>query len=239
MVRLLLLVVPIFLGGCKAGEGDKCGKPEDCATGFQCGKDWTCFDPSKAEMRAKKAREAKEAMNSATHSLARVRELQTTLVKSLNDGDPKLGLSTWPTFDAFDKAWDCGKSLLRSRLKGNRRNSKNEPIKFKKMGLRVVDWKLDPKPVATNQFKVGDKHKGCTAKVEVSIRKYKVWMAMTAQKDKLPPGALKELERMPVNADTKDPNILKMPKMTRLHVIGQFGAGTEWYSFEYENLKKR
>ena len=232
MTRLIVLITLLSLGGCKAGEGEKCGKPEDCATGLQCGKNWTCFDPSQVESRAKKTRESKEAK-----VLARANELQKTLVESLNTGDPKLGLSTWPTFEAFNKAWTCGMSSLRSRLKGNRRNSKNEPLKFKKMGLRITDWKLDPKPVSAQIFKVGDKHKGCTAKVDVSIRKYKVSMKVIARKDKLPPNVLKQFKRAGLQPDAKDENILKLAERTQIHVIGRFGAGAEWYSFEYEEFK--
>jgi hypothetical protein len=46
MFRLSLLICMFALTGCKAGAGDKCGKPSDCKTGLQCGKNWKCFDPA-------------------------------------------------------------------------------------------------------------------------------------------------------------------------------------------------
>ncbi len=47
MRRLVIALSVMGLFGCKAQLGDKCGKPEDCAVGLQCGAHFKCFDPSK------------------------------------------------------------------------------------------------------------------------------------------------------------------------------------------------
>ena len=70
---------------------------------------------------------------------------------ALGSGDSEASLSTWPTEEAFNAAWNCpGKhTQLQSRFNGNRENAVNEPKKFVKIGLRVSDWSLIPTPIET------------------------------------------------------------------------------------------
>jgi len=60
--RLVVLGVAVAcLAACKAGKGEPCAKPEDCASGLSCSlNDFKCFSPSEA-VEARTAEECRDS----------------------------------------------------------------------------------------------------------------------------------------------------------------------------------
>ena len=52
-MRWLLLVLLVAVVGCKAGDGERCAKPDDCAVGLMCGASSTCGTPESLVCAAK------------------------------------------------------------------------------------------------------------------------------------------------------------------------------------------
>lgn len=48
-VQLFAIIILLNLSGCRAGENQKCAKPDDCSSGLTCMPDFTCQSPAKLE----------------------------------------------------------------------------------------------------------------------------------------------------------------------------------------------
>ena len=139
---------------------------------------------------------------------------------ALGSGDSEASLSTWPTEDAFNSAWNCPgtDTELQSRFNGNRENAVNEPKKFEELGLRVSDWSLIPTPIETRIIKIGESHQGCTAKVNIDVRQHRVEMTLTGENGKTPPEMREELE--------------KTKSISQTWSFARLGEGSDWLWFE-------
>ena len=103
----------------KAGAGEKCGKPEDCAMGLQCGTDFKCIDPEKAahEAMISKSKNTEIRMNEIKNAIDIYRVTHRgQLPDKLRDlTHPKKGVATLK--DVQD---DFGKEIKYRRHSGKR-----------------------------------------------------------------------------------------------------------------------
>jgi hypothetical protein len=82
----------------------------------------------------------------------------------------------------------------------------------------VSDWSLIPTPIETRVIKIGESHQGCTAKVNIFVRKHRVKMTLTGVNGQLTPQM--------AGPDGKTKNI------TQAWSFAQLGEGSDWLWFE-------
>jgi hypothetical protein len=97
------------------------------------------------------------------------------LASAYTNGDAKAAMALLPSDEAFKAAWDCpADAKLAKRLKRRRDRADKEFSKAKEKGISMSVKSFTAEPKTTTVVKKGEKHKGCTAKVDVTIQKHRL-----------------------------------------------------------------
>ena len=123
------------------------------------------------------------------------------IAAAYSNGDAKAAIALLPSDEAFKAAWDCpADARLAKRLTRRRDRAEKEFSKAKEKGVSMSVKSFTAEPKNTKVVKKGEKYKGCTAKVEVTIQKHRLTLLIKADGKEKDDGATWKFAKFGDNA---------------------------------------